>query len=128
MSVAAFVESPCIKLCTLDPSGEVCLGCFRTLDEIGHWPQLSNAERFDVLERLPKRRARFAATGNALGHPSGPPPAWKPLRCERCGAGFVCGADDLETPCWCTRYPPVAPSQATSGCLCPVCLAIASTS
>jgi uncharacterized protein len=55
------IESPCIRVCTLDAAGELCLGCFRTLEEIGLWPALSDAERWQVLERLAARRNRHEA-------------------------------------------------------------------
>jgi len=51
------IESPCIRMCTLDATGELCLGCFRTLDEIVAWTGLSEAERAGVLARLPARRS-----------------------------------------------------------------------
>ena len=54
-------ESPCIRICTLDATGELCLGCFRTLDEIAAWTQLSEAERAVVLARLPQRRSAHEA-------------------------------------------------------------------
>jgi len=36
------IESPCIRVCTLDATGELCLGCFRTLEEIGSWAAYSD--------------------------------------------------------------------------------------
>jgi len=111
------VESPCVKVCVLDATGEMCVGCFRTLDEIGHWARFSNAERAQVIARLPGRR-RQAEAASA-------PAAWAPVRCERCGAGFVCGAKDEDHPCWCSTYPPVKPTGEGASCLCPECLAAA---
>ena len=105
------VLSPCIKVCTLDASGQLCLGCFRTLDEIGQWAQLSNAARARIVEELQERRRRYE-----LGTLS---------RCENCGAEFECGAGDDSTACWCAAYPPVAPSGPDARCLCPLCLAAA---
>ena len=55
------IESPCIRVCTLDASGELCLGCFRTLEEIVSWTAYSDNERWNVLERLPARRSAHAA-------------------------------------------------------------------
>jgi len=55
------IESPCIRICTLDATGELCLGCFRTLDEIVAWTGLSEAERARVLARLPERRSAHEA-------------------------------------------------------------------
>jgi predicted Fe-S protein YdhL (DUF1289 family) len=42
------VESPCIRLCTLDDD-DVCLGCFRSLAEICAWGTASNDQRRQVL-------------------------------------------------------------------------------
>lgn len=50
--------------------------------------------------------------------------------CSRCGASFGCAmADGVDSPCWCTRLPPVVPVPAPAneaapmpGCWCPACL------
>jgi predicted Fe-S protein YdhL (DUF1289 family) len=47
--------SPCTGVCRIDPKGELCLGCKRTLDEIADWPILSNAEKRAVLKALEER-------------------------------------------------------------------------
>ena len=46
------VASPCRNICTLDRDRRVCLGCGRTLDEIGRWSRMSDAERQAVLDRI----------------------------------------------------------------------------
>ncbi|MFT4025932.1 MAG: DUF1289 domain-containing protein [Novosphingobium sp.] len=51
------VESPCTGVCRLDPQGEFCLGCKRTLDEIADWSMLGNAEKRAVLKALAERDA-----------------------------------------------------------------------
>jgi predicted Fe-S protein YdhL (DUF1289 family) len=61
------IESPCIRVCTLDAAGEICLGCFRTLDEIGMWSSLSDPERAHVLEHLAARRSRHEAAQSGKG-------------------------------------------------------------
>ncbi len=38
------VLSPCVGICQLDDSG-LCVGCFRTGDEIGRWLGMSRPER-----------------------------------------------------------------------------------
>lgn len=53
------IESPCVKICTLDARSGMCLGCGRTVDEIGRWTAMSAAERTRVMGQLP---ARLAAT------------------------------------------------------------------
>jgi predicted Fe-S protein YdhL (DUF1289 family) len=50
------IESPCVKICTLDESGELCMGCFRTIEEIGSWSQLGDPARMRVLELATGRR------------------------------------------------------------------------
>lgn len=50
------MESPCTKVCTLDPSGHICLGCRRTVDEIAAWASLSDARRARIMAELPKRQ------------------------------------------------------------------------
>ena len=56
------IETPCIKICTLDETGQWCLGCYRTLDEIAMWGSLTPAQRSAVLGELAERRARFEET------------------------------------------------------------------
>ncbi len=50
-----FMQSPCIDQCCLDDGG-ICLGCFRSLDEITRWNSSSNAERMDILRNISKRQ------------------------------------------------------------------------
>jgi uncharacterized protein len=51
------IESPCIKICTLDARSGLCLGCGRTIDEIARWTAMSDAERGRVMNELPWRLA-----------------------------------------------------------------------
>ncbi|MEC5398493.1 DUF1289 domain-containing protein [Uliginosibacterium sp. H1] len=55
----ATVASPCIRHCCLDPDSDVCVGCFRTLDEITGWSQADDAQRAAVLQRCVARRADY---------------------------------------------------------------------
>ena len=50
------VASPCISVCVMDAAGELCLGCFRTLDEIAAWSILDADAKRTVLAQLPARR------------------------------------------------------------------------
>ena len=50
------VESPCNNVCTLDEQTGWCLGCYRTLAEIGAWPSLDDAGKRALVERLAARR------------------------------------------------------------------------
>ena len=55
------IWSPCIKVCFVDPAGSVCVGCFRTLEELGRWTKMTDAEREAVKPRLEARRAAYEA-------------------------------------------------------------------
>ena len=60
--IDAPVRSPCVSVCVLDPAGtNVCIGCGRTLDEVAAWSELSDAQRRDVMARLPARLAALRA-------------------------------------------------------------------
>lgn len=48
--------SPCINVCAIDGDG-VCLGCFRTLDEIAAYSSLPREGRIAVNETARQRQA-----------------------------------------------------------------------
>jgi len=50
-------ESPCNRVCTLDPASGRCLGCGRSLDEITRWTQMTDAERTRVVADIRQRAA-----------------------------------------------------------------------
>ncbi len=49
--------SPCVSVCTLDPSASVCVGCWRTTDEIAEWGGMSAERKHAVLALTRERRA-----------------------------------------------------------------------
>jgi predicted Fe-S protein YdhL (DUF1289 family) len=53
----AEVESPCIKICVIQPESRLCTGCWRSIDEIGAWSKMSPEVRRAVMEELPARAA-----------------------------------------------------------------------
>jgi hypothetical protein len=53
------IKTPCIKVCAIDGESGLCLGCFRTLQEVAGWSRLSDAERDLVMAELPSRRSRI---------------------------------------------------------------------
>jgi predicted Fe-S protein YdhL (DUF1289 family) len=65
----AEIESPCVKVCTLDPRAALCLGCGRTIHEIGHWTLMSADERRRIMAELPARLAanRRSESAKATG-------------------------------------------------------------
>jgi predicted Fe-S protein YdhL (DUF1289 family) len=69
------IESPCIKVCVIDPGSGYCIGCGRTREEIASWLGINAGERRRIMgvlrdrmssltdrrRRKGGRRGRFAA-------------------------------------------------------------------
>lgn len=53
------VATPCVKVCIVDGASGLCLGCCRTLSEIGGWSGLTDDERARIMAELPARRSRI---------------------------------------------------------------------
>jgi predicted Fe-S protein YdhL (DUF1289 family) len=51
------IESPCIKVCVVDPETGWCIGCGRTRGEIGDWLGISPDARRSIMALLPERVA-----------------------------------------------------------------------
>jgi predicted Fe-S protein YdhL (DUF1289 family) len=49
------IETPCIKVCVVDPDTGFCVGCGRTRSEIGSWLGFTSAERRQIMATLPER-------------------------------------------------------------------------
>ena len=47
--------TPCINVCKIAPDTQVCIGCFRTLQEITEWSRLTDTERYDIMKRLKEK-------------------------------------------------------------------------
>ncbi|HEX4523564.1 MAG TPA: DUF1289 domain-containing protein [Casimicrobiaceae bacterium] len=69
-SGGAEVASPCTSVCTIDAETGLCVGCYRTLDEIAGWIDLSAEQKRTLLATLLVRRARFHEAVSAR-HPAG---------------------------------------------------------
>lgn len=53
----ATVDSPCVGICQLDLTVDLCIGCFRTRDEVAVWGAASDDVKRDILSKSRKRRA-----------------------------------------------------------------------
>ena len=53
------VDSPCIKVCVVHPAERICVGCYRSIDEIAAWGRMSPEARRAVMEELPARAPRL---------------------------------------------------------------------
>lgn len=49
------VETPCIKVCVIDPQSELCIGCGRQRREIAEWLTLTPKARSEIISQLPER-------------------------------------------------------------------------
>ena len=57
----AALASPCVNICALDDATGWCVGCGRTLAEIGDWSSKPATERRAILLALPPRMAQLAS-------------------------------------------------------------------
>lgn len=48
------VASPCVHICCLDDN-DVCLGCYRTGDEICQWGAMDDDARREVMKKVAER-------------------------------------------------------------------------
>jgi predicted Fe-S protein YdhL (DUF1289 family) len=60
------IVSPCVKICVIEGPSGLCVGCGRSLVEIGRWLSYSDAERHAIMHALPARLA--AVSGRAAGN------------------------------------------------------------
>ena len=58
-SIPKAIATPCVKVCIVDGASSLCLGCYRTLAEIGGWSGLTDDERAAIMAELPDRRSRI---------------------------------------------------------------------
>jgi predicted Fe-S protein YdhL (DUF1289 family) len=56
------VDSPCIAICKL--KNDLCIGCYRTVDEITVWRDSSDEEKRYILKNIEKRKAAYLAQPN----------------------------------------------------------------
>ncbi len=46
------IDSPCKHICVLEEG--VCIGCYRTKEEISKWSKMNDEEKQKVLDRIKK--------------------------------------------------------------------------
>lgn len=51
------IETPCIKVCVVDPQSGLCIGCGRKRAEIAGWLAMTDEARSDIIAQLPDRLA-----------------------------------------------------------------------
>lgn len=55
----ATIETPCVKICVLDPKSGLCRGCGRNVDEIARWGTFSSEQRLQIMSELASRLERL---------------------------------------------------------------------
>ncbi len=96
------MPSPCIGLCKAKDG--LCLGCGRTLTEIGRWSAMESDAQLAVMAELDGTRSTH--------------------RCPGCGEPAYCAVSAGMTieQCWCSQLPALPMTEA-SACWCRRCLA-----
>jgi predicted Fe-S protein YdhL (DUF1289 family) len=61
-NILGMIKSPCSAVCALDEN-DMCIGCYRTGDEITKWGAMDNDEKIKVLEHVSEREK---ASGNLM--------------------------------------------------------------
>lgn len=54
------VKSPCVEVCAFDGKTGLCIGCWRTREEIRGWSKMTDHRRHQVLNEKSRRQARLA--------------------------------------------------------------------
>ncbi len=49
------IDSPCIGVCSMDDLSGLCMGCFRTMEEIQNWWDMDDASKQAVIEQASVR-------------------------------------------------------------------------
>ncbi len=63
------VTSPCVSVCAVDKTLGMCIGCLRTLAEIGAWRTMTLAEKKATVEACAERAKTMPRRGKD----------WRPL-------------------------------------------------
>jgi uncharacterized protein len=54
------IETPCNKICTIDAESGLCIGCFRTMEEVARWGRMNPNERRRIMSGLDEREHKIA--------------------------------------------------------------------
>lgn len=57
------VVSPCVSVCTMDRASGLCIGCLRTIKEIGAWRTMTMAEKRATVAACAERAKNIAPRG-----------------------------------------------------------------
>lgn len=63
MNAEDLVASPCVGVCTVDRARNMCIGCLRTLPEIGAWRNMTLDEKRATVAACAERAKTIAPRG-----------------------------------------------------------------
>ena len=96
------MKTPCVAACK--NNGGICSGCYRTMDEIIGWKDLTEDQRQDAMNRLGKAASTHT--------------------CPQCDEPAQCDISAGKDSCWCfeleKRDTDIIPK--TGSCMCRRCL------
>lgn len=49
------IASPCIGVCSMDDLSGLCMGCFRTIEEIRNWWDMDDASKQAIIAQASER-------------------------------------------------------------------------
>ena len=56
------IKSPCTELCIIDEDTGLCVGCYRTSDEIASWSDFNNEKKREILQEIVLRADKYKFT------------------------------------------------------------------
>jgi predicted Fe-S protein YdhL (DUF1289 family) len=54
-------QSPCIGVCSIDETSGYCQGCYRTIDEIKGWWDMSQPQQAQLTAELEQRQSQLVS-------------------------------------------------------------------
>ena len=56
------IKSPCTELCIIDDDTGLCVGCYRTSDEIAGWSDFNYEKKREILQEIVLRADKYKFT------------------------------------------------------------------
>ncbi|MDX1302252.1 DUF1289 domain-containing protein [Photobacterium sp.] len=95
------MKTPCIAKCKNNEG--ICIGCFRTMAEIGEWRHMSDKQHSSKIDQIKGIRSTHS--------------------CSQCGKPAYCDISAGKSTCWCFELSKRNTSAIKPGtCLCRTCL------
>ncbi len=82
--------SPCNRICAMDFSDQICIGCGRTPEEISQWFNLTDEERREIMKEIAlarlkelDKRTRYKVAPDVLAATTKTPWRWRSIWTDR---------------------------------------------